>query len=140
MTQAEPSKRPKAELLLDRKVFLAVKKNIKLELFHKYRYSFFEMDRIRDYILVKDTEDDENMLTWFIFYTKSIIFYFNLISSKRIKRFFRSDEETRRKLKYFDQHLGNYIHIINSIDIFDDGLFSYIVYPSYQDVNIIFYF
>ena len=63
MTQAEPSKRPKAELLLDRKVFLAVKKNIKLELFHKYRYSFFEMDRIRDYILVKDTEDDENMLT-----------------------------------------------------------------------------
>lgn len=61
MTQVEPSKRPKTEHLLDRKVFLPIKKNIKLEFYHKNRYIYFEMDRIRDNIIVKDTKDYEKL-------------------------------------------------------------------------------
>ena len=61
MTQVEPSKRPKTEHLLDRKVFLPIKKNFKLEFYHKNRYIYFETDRIRDNIIVKDTKDDEKL-------------------------------------------------------------------------------
>jgi hypothetical protein len=61
MTQVEPSNRPKAQHLLDRKVFLPMKKNINLELHNKNRYNYIDMDPIRNCILVKDTEDNEKM-------------------------------------------------------------------------------
>ena len=61
MTQVEPGKRPKTEHLLDRKMFLPIKNNIKLEFYHKYRYIYFETDRIRENTIVKDIEDHEKL-------------------------------------------------------------------------------